>query len=234
MKYVIEIPKPCTENWEQMTPSEKGRFCASCQKEVVDFTHFSDSELAKYVHTHNNLCGRLLLSQLDKQVILPKTKTRFPFRLYLGISSLIAGVPALAQENKTKIENIDQIKISATKYRTNYIEITGVVLDEIGALPGATIREKNSGNETSSDVDGVFKIQIPYENFQNKVLLQVMFIGLDTTEVEVSKDSKDLKVMMKAGESSFVGGMVVAGGIHTRKQTIFRRFINLFRKDSGR
>jgi hypothetical protein len=32
------IPKVCKENWLQMNPSEKARFCNLCQKNVFDFT----------------------------------------------------------------------------------------------------------------------------------------------------------------------------------------------------
>ena len=34
----IEIPKPCHESWAEMTPTEQGQFCSSCQKCVTDFT----------------------------------------------------------------------------------------------------------------------------------------------------------------------------------------------------
>lgn len=32
------IPKVCTENWLQMNPSEKARFCHLCQKNVFDYS----------------------------------------------------------------------------------------------------------------------------------------------------------------------------------------------------
>jgi len=37
-KLQLSIPEPCHENWHQMTPTEQGRFCNACSKEVVDFS----------------------------------------------------------------------------------------------------------------------------------------------------------------------------------------------------
>lgn len=41
----ITIPTPCHEDWSKMSPSERGRFCGSCKKEVHDFTGKSDEHV---------------------------------------------------------------------------------------------------------------------------------------------------------------------------------------------
>lgn len=62
----IHIPSPCHENWNAMTANEKGRFCGSCQKTVVDFTHFSTTDIQNYFTKHygQKVCGRFKNEQL--------------------------------------------------------------------------------------------------------------------------------------------------------------------------
>lgn len=44
----LRIPEPCHENWEDMTPNERGRFCQNCQKDVIDFTQATPSEIGHF------------------------------------------------------------------------------------------------------------------------------------------------------------------------------------------
>ncbi|MBP1163361.1 hypothetical protein JOE44_000245 [Chryseobacterium sp. PvR013] len=64
----ITIPKPCHENWSDMTPEEKGKFCAVCSKTVHDFTGFSDEELVTRFNLEENICGRFREDQLGKNL----------------------------------------------------------------------------------------------------------------------------------------------------------------------
>jgi len=64
----ISIPQPCHENWQQMTPNEQGRFCASCQKTVVDFTDWTDKMLIDFLLKNKTVtCARFTNIQLEKQ-----------------------------------------------------------------------------------------------------------------------------------------------------------------------
>lgn len=67
----ISIPKPCHEDWQQMTPQEQGRHCAVCAKTVVDFTNMTDDEVKNYFITRKDekLCGRFRNEQLDRITI---------------------------------------------------------------------------------------------------------------------------------------------------------------------
>ena len=41
----FEIKEPCHEDWSKMTRTEKGAFCQSCAKEVIDFTDKTGFEI---------------------------------------------------------------------------------------------------------------------------------------------------------------------------------------------
>ncbi|WP_157588794.1 hypothetical protein [Psychroserpens burtonensis] len=44
---IINIPKPCHEDWNQMTTQQKGRHCSSCEKTVIDFTSKTNEQIVK-------------------------------------------------------------------------------------------------------------------------------------------------------------------------------------------
>jgi len=72
-KFTLTVSEPCHENWNAMTPEEKGRFCASCQKMVVDFAAMSDRQIAEHFRkTSGSLCGRFHPHQLNREIVVPK------------------------------------------------------------------------------------------------------------------------------------------------------------------
>ena len=75
-KLQLQIPVPCHENWEQMTDVEKGRFCFSCQKTVIDFTNLSDREIAVFFKKSStgSVCGRFLQDQLNRDIVIPRKR----------------------------------------------------------------------------------------------------------------------------------------------------------------
>lgn len=66
----IRIDDPCSASWDQMLPSQQGRFCSSCQKTVVDFTGMSDQEVLNWFATlPGGVCGRFREGQLNHELI---------------------------------------------------------------------------------------------------------------------------------------------------------------------
>ena len=63
----FHIPTPCHENWDNMTQQDKGRFCASCNKQVVDFSLMSDQQVLNYFkNATGRVCGRFANDQLQR------------------------------------------------------------------------------------------------------------------------------------------------------------------------
>lgn len=64
----IDIPKPCSESWNEMSPTEKGAFCQKCAIDVYDFTNKSGDEIRDILKLNigSRVCGRIAPQQLDK------------------------------------------------------------------------------------------------------------------------------------------------------------------------
>ncbi len=67
MKLIIN--NPCHENWDAMTPTEKGAFCGSCCKNVIDFSKKSLGQIKEFFSVlpeTENVCGRFKEEQLTE------------------------------------------------------------------------------------------------------------------------------------------------------------------------
>ena len=109
----IYIPNPCSENWNEMNPEEKGRFCSVCSKCVIDFTEKNASEIQQIIgeKSDESVCGRFYNHQLNNDDSkASKLKTRF-FRyipasfqnnkISLGLFSLILFLTGCAKEKES-------------------------------------------------------------------------------------------------------------------------------------
>jgi hypothetical protein len=98
-KIHLSIPKPCHENWDAMTQNEKGRFCASCQKTVIDFTNMNDRQLADFFKKPpTSLCGHFYQDQLERDIEIPRK--RIPWIRYffqISLPALLFSMKATAQ-----------------------------------------------------------------------------------------------------------------------------------------
>ena len=63
----LKIEKPCTENWGEMTPTQKGAFCMKCSTQVHDFSNQTPEEIRSTLLANQGkeVCGRITNVQLD-------------------------------------------------------------------------------------------------------------------------------------------------------------------------
>jgi len=62
----ISIPKPCHEDWNNMSPEQQGRHCTACNKTVIDFTNWDEHQIRSYLESRSGerVCGRFNITQL--------------------------------------------------------------------------------------------------------------------------------------------------------------------------
>jgi hypothetical protein len=131
-QFKISIPNPCHEDWSKMTSKEKGRFCQSCSKTVVDFTKKSKKEIQQYLSENygKRVCGRIRREQLDTITLeIPENtfyqKLSFQ-KLFLLALLFVMGTTLFSCQNsngtKQTIQNVILIDSIEEVYETGMLE----------------------------------------------------------------------------------------------------------------
>jgi hypothetical protein len=64
----IDIPQPCSENFQLMTPTERGAFCEKCSIDTFDFRDKTNDQIRGILKAHigQEVCGRFTGKQLEE------------------------------------------------------------------------------------------------------------------------------------------------------------------------
>lgn len=192
----LHIPEPCHENWNKMTPVEIGRFCGSCQKQVVDFTNMKDEQLIAFFKRQStgSVCGRFMQDQLDRSMEIPRK--RIPWVRYFfqfALPAFLLSKKASAQ-GQVRILTGDTVamqvapKIKPVKRTVNEYEkeriIRGRVVDEVGeGISYATIFIKGTTIGAAADSAGGFSLK--YSGQDSSIVLVSSCIGFMEVETVV-------------------------------------------------
>lgn len=158
----ITIPEPCHEDWAKMTPTEKGKFCGVCSKEVFDFTKSTDEELIKTLEAGKNLCGRFKNSQLDREVKMErKSRTGLlPYAASLLLPiGLIGASEVYAQGGPSLNDNeFKSLRIGSNPVKS-IVTITGSVTDTNNVpVVNAEVFVLETGKSVRTAPDGSYKL----------------------------------------------------------------------------
>jgi TonB-dependent SusC/RagA subfamily outer membrane receptor len=204
----LTIPKPCHENWETMTPEEKGRFCSVCSKTVRDFTVDSDDEIVDvFANTSDNICGKFNESQLNRDLQYSHINTVLA-KFAVGFIFTTAGFVSVNAQHKIvndsiKAEKIDEVLITGiTKKRTYQTSVTGaptVISQEClakdqekklkGKIEGVAIsHKKDTLQPTRLILGGIHSVRIddyrPLYILDGKIINEKKFRAIDQKAIK--------------------------------------------------
>ena len=242
-KINIQIDKPCSEDFKSFKQTDKGGFCNSCKKNVVDFTKISDQEILNYFSSEKNkTCGLFLESQLksysNSNVSLNKSKSSTFASSVFGISlvSILSFTNGFSQQktNTTetiKVENGTTKQNSDSEVSNEEFTVSGIVSDQFLPLPGANIYLKNENIGISADIDGKFTFP---KKLKTGDVLVVSYIGYNDQKIIVKSKNESITMIYDVKLDNcqrIMMGEVKTNKVYKSKRTVFQKIKSLFTND---
>jgi hypothetical protein len=202
-KIQLSIPEPCHENWDTMTPTQQGRYCNACAKEVIDFSNMSDRDVLNYFvkKKDDTLCGRAFPDQLDRTItVTAKKKWYWYWNYAAALFFFLAKSNNAAAQKTTKhsviaIPNVQKkfpLMVGAVSIRKSFTVI-GKINDGKGQpVPYASVKILHSGNGISADESGKFAIKLDSVTS----IIEVSALG-HTTKLVTIKDLTYVEVVLE-------------------------------------
>jgi hypothetical protein len=224
------IPKPCHENWNNMTPQEKGRHCDVCSKVVVDFTKKTPVEVDKIMtEAEGSVCGNFNINQLNQEAQMKvfKNPTNLFNRNFKYFAMSVFGFFAINKKAEAQMKGKVAIRgdVAPYEYENTNKETTTLsgTIKKADGKPagGAVIILTSEGNEigrTTAIANGTYSIKIrPGKIVNKKVNVVVNYSHAETKHVNdltLNKPENKLNVTldemyMMLGEVAFVEEPVI-------------------------
>lgn len=237
----ISVKEPCKEKFTNFSKTEKGGFCKSCEKEVIDFTNFSDKELINHLSsTNKKTCGKFKSSQLKSyenntlHTMSNSILTRGIGMIGLSLLTLCA-TEMNAQESASIEPPIEIVSnqlsglVGMVVINQENYTLTGTILDEVNEpLPGVNVILKGTTVGTQTDFDGQF--EFPQLVRENDILV-FSFIGYETKTYKVEYNDSSaitINITFDTYDVELMGDVVI-GGAYTSKKNIFQKLISIFK-----
>jgi hypothetical protein len=130
--FIITVPEPCHEDWNQMRPEDRGRFCSSCCKTVVDFSQMSDTGIAEYLaqSSTGKLCGRFKQTQLSRPLTVTVTLDELPHNMSITHRFVLA-LFLVFGSMLFSCTGIDNNKIGKVEVQREERLITGMMIAQV-------------------------------------------------------------------------------------------------------
>lgn len=239
----IDIPKPCPEKWENMTPNNLGRHCDSCAKTVVDFRNLSDFEIKNFLsHQKETICAAMKPGQMNRELHLPTYSTSIDLRaVAMGLSVLALSGTVLAHSELAPTTTLHhQTYISPTLAETETEEaqliqdtIRVLIIDKASGegMPFAKVRILDSNSTllggAISDLDGHITIVRPETSQDKQLHLEISSVGYKSIEMKWDELKAKSSLTLEAEETE----LFIIGSIQIDKKATRRAMRKSRRED---
>lgn len=193
MKIKLTIPEPCHENWNNMTPTEKGKHCSVCEKEVFDMTGMPESEVAQKISKmeSGNVCARIPNAYLDKKIELHAAGIGNYGKMGVA-GALITAVAFTPMISNPETDLSEVAKNNTIQISNSSIQLNGTVVNEKGEIISGVriiIEQNNHKAFTTSLANGRFVINLDSQKITNgKAFLKIEKEGFEIVEREITID----------------------------------------------
>lgn len=185
---IIHIPEPCKEDWAGMSPTQKGRHCAKCDRVIRDFSTFSDTQLmAMLKQNQGKICGRFHASQVNRVLVPMQTGPAAMVRkFWLWMGLFFTASPRVFADNQP----------SNNTYKTHKpvekgTPLSGLVKNEENGekLSGVKVMLLATGETVITNQNGEFTLNLPADLISNELVILLQKDGFSPVEFksEISK-----------------------------------------------
>ncbi len=214
----LNITSPCSEKFNQFTPTPNGGFCNSCTKEVVDFTNMNTDQITTFFNKkdNQNTCGRFKNTQLKTYKTTSK-KSKLSFISAVGLACLaIFSLTTATAQDKGLTNNASKINASQTN---NEVTVSGTIYDETGLpLPSVNVVLQGTSTGVTSDFDGNF--EFPKKLKQGDVLV-FSYVGYQSKKVTIKDENLTSNIALNVSlnnDTYIMMGKVAVDEVYSSKK----------------
>ena len=222
--FQLDIQNPCHEAWEGFKPTPEGGFCASCQKNIIDFSAMTESQLVAYFRDlpseNQHLCGRFRDDQLQKNYRIEEWFPTFSVsdkivHYEIPISQFIDSKTKISLPLIRRMKVVRNMTVAILSFAMieqgcgQQKQLSGQVVDasDGSPLPGVSVVIKGTKKGVASDANGRYQLSV---DEQDTLIFSSVGFERKTLIAKGVSPVLDMKVQAE------MMGEVVVLGYHTK------------------
>ena len=201
----VSIPKPCHENWDQMIPTQNGKHCQSCTKNVIDFTNFKPHEIDQFLINNPHACGRFYKHQIS-QDYHPNPSSQPQLKYACGLILLATAINPLFSQD-TLYSPVANTNISINTSHLQDINILTFLVNTPPSNTSPIHKIKISASEFTIDTQLIYneslQIHIPKQLTWDSLRIELIDSLSVSTHFTIPKTQLSYPYFFHAGTITF-------------------------------